>query len=384
MDFDSTPHDEGQTIMDESSVNWMTKRYGVVLFVIALLSCYASAGCMRSSTPPKQTDTKNDGSSPEPTPVKEYIKVEPSFAALGEPVSKDSDIPWTVAITLAEVSRASYDAPDDQVSEIKKIGATTVKPLVVGLAHGVVASNDKVVVIGFRGTKVPADWLTDATIIGHRTGDGKIHRGFFNVVDAIYKEAFNEAIRQGAKEKTVWITGHSLGGAMAIVFAHRSYTESELDPTAIITFGQPLAFSNSLAQFLLDKFDTRYIRFVNSWDPVPRLLPNYRHAGSRIYMQNGEFAFRKPMLSYSAPANPEPDAPLYHFSENVPELEPMSEDEFQQFQQQLEAEKKPQVVGAVGEVPVGAISIPWYEAHSMVLYIDRIREFGEKELNSVK
>jgi hypothetical protein len=359
----------------------------VIGICVCAIASYFIAGCSSQTAPPKPPENptvKNE------TESKHFIVLEPSLGCLAEPMSKFSEIPWQVARTLAEISKVTYDDDEDQISAIKKLGATAVRPITKGLSHGIVASDDKVVVIGFRGTKVAADWLTNTAIVGRHVGDGKIHRGFFQVVDAIYQEVFDEAIRQGAKEKKVWITGHSLGGAMAVVFAHRGSTESELAPEGIVTFGQPLAVSGSLAQFFLDKFDTRYIRFVNSWDAVPRLLPNYRHAGCRVYMKEGGYTFRPPVMAVSAPAPtavpdgaepPTGAASLDLVGEPETDLEPMTEEQFDAFQKQLQMESSPHVASAVGASAMGAISIPWYEAHLMSLYIDRIKEFGEKELN---
>ncbi len=336
-------------------------------------------GCTSKPTPAPVPINDNDDGTKDSTFV-----LTPSFEHLAEPLSGSHEIPWAAALTLAEMSRLAYDDAEQQIERITALGATTVRPIVVGLSHGVVASDDKTVVVAFRGTAEPVDWLTDARIIGHRIADGKIHRGFFQVVDAIYKDAYAEAVKQGAENKTVWITGHSLGGAMALVFGYRALTENELAPGGIITFGQPLAFSPTLAQFLLDKFNTKYVRFVNNFDPVPRLLPNYRHAGSRIYMKSNEYTFRKPMMAFSAPADREPNAteesdPTFTFAEDQPELEPMPEEEFEAFQQQLQTEEELLDDAGVSKPVMRAIPNPWYEAHSMLLYIERIREFGGKK-----
>jgi hypothetical protein len=357
-----------------------------VIFHFGVFAACLAAGCSSKPIPPNPRDGSEGINEVQPTDS--VFVLEPSFACLSEPLSKTNGIPWQVALTLAEISKMTYDEGNHQISSIKKLGAKVVQPIAKGLSHGTVASNDKAVVIGFRGTNVAADWLTNSEIIGLHVGDGKIHRGFFRVVDAIYKEVFDEAIRQGAKNKIVWITGHSLGGAMAMVFAHRGTTENQLAPEGIVTFGQPLAVSGSLAQFFLDTFNTRYIRFVNSWDAVPRLLPNYRHAGSRVYMKEGSYVFRKPMMAFSAAGppdepiaaeNPASEAPTYVFVENEKELEPMSQEQFVEFQDQLRIENAPPAVGVAGAGPVGAFSIPWYEAHLMSLYIERIKEFGEKD-----
>lgn len=293
-------------------------------------------------------------------------------------VSRSEDIPWDIALTLAEISNVAYSDDDDQKVFIKQLGASEVQPISRGSSHGVVASNDKVVVIAFRGTKDAADWLTDSRIIGHRVADGRMHRGFFGAVDVIFKDIYEEAIRQGAAKKAVWITGHSLGGAMAVVFTYRAVNDKELVPSGVITFGQPLVLSTTLAQFMLDKFEYRYIRFVNNWDPVTRLLPNYRHAGSRIHLSGDNYGIRKPMIAVSAPSNGSARiAPKVLPFEEDEQLKPMTETEFQDFQNKLKTDRSPPKAAPNGR-PVVTGAIPLLSAHSMLTYIDRLKSIGQK------
>jgi hypothetical protein len=303
------------------------------------------------------------------------------MGGLARSASRTSEVPWDVALTLGQVSYSAYSDPEQQITGIKGIGATTVRPIDEGSSHGVVASTDQVVVIGFRGTKDSADWLTDANIIGRRVADGNMHWGFYHAVDVVFDEVYEEAMRQGAKDKAVWITGHSLGGAMAVAFAYRAFTDRKMVADGVVTFGQPLVFSTSLAQVMLDSYDRRYIRFVNNWDPVTRLLPNYRHAGMRVHLKGDEFTIRRPMIAVTAPAGGPSDVPaeaqptVLGFVEEEG-LEPMTEEEFQEFQQKLAAEQAPpeRVNGAF----VASASIPLITPHLMGTYMERLKAVGEK------
>jgi Lipase (class 3) len=252
-----------------------------------------------------------------------------------------------------------------------------VQAIVQGSSHGVVASNEKVVVVAFRGTKDPIDWLTDVRVIGKRVAEGKMHGGFYAATNAIFEDAYNEAVHQGAERKTVWITGHSLGGAMAMAFAYRALNDKHLDPAGIITFGQPLVVTAPLAEFMLDHFKSRYIRFVNNRDPVTRLVPTFRHAGARVHLTQDDYTFRKPMIAFSAPANTDAGTPR-HFElyENDKTLEPMTEDEFQTFRDDLKAERDPQ--RAPDGRPLMRGSIPLLSPHYISTYIDRLKLIGQK------
>jgi hypothetical protein len=73
------------------------------------------------------------------------------------------------------------------------------------------------------------------------------------------------------------ITGHSLGGALALLAA-ATWVDGE-PVQGVYTYGQPMVgkadFVSSVRRRLLD----RYFRFVNDSDVVPRVPPGYRHSG---------------------------------------------------------------------------------------------------------
>jgi Lipase (class 3) len=322
---------------------------------------------------------KQDSAAENEAPIAPLRPLVASMQCLTKPLPSDETVPWDAALTLAEISGFAYSDAQLQGAQLRALGATDVRPIVNGSSHGVVASNDKVVVVAFRGTKDPVDWLTDANIIGKRVAEGRMHGGFYDATNAIFDRAYDEAVRQGAKHKVVWITGHSLGGAMAMAFAYRAFTDKNLEPAGIITFGQPLTVTTPLAQFMLDTFKSRYMRFVNNRDPVTRLVPAFRHAGARIHLTEDDYTFRQPMIAFSAPADAKGDAPVHVlFHEDDPSLEPMTEDEYQSFQKQLSAEHNPPLA------PDGRLlmrgSLPLLTPHYIATYIDRLKKIGQKHV----
>lgn len=139
---------------------------------------------------------------------------------------------------------------------------------------------DEYVVIAFRGTeKKVSDWLTDLNAVPTQIGKEKVHTGFL--------KAFSQ--KKGADGKTVseniediinspdvkdhagaqlplFITGHSLGGALALV------ATKSLAPNirgACYTFGAP-----RIANYeYFEEVKTPIYRVVNSSDVVPRVPP---------------------------------------------------------------------------------------------------------------
>ncbi len=129
----------------------------------------------------------------------------------------------------------------------------------------------KMLVLAFRGTeKNIQDWKSNirAKLVpaGKANRKGRIHCGFqsayYNVEDKI------EAVLAQHPDEPLYLTGHSLGGALAII-ATRFMSSRRL--AACYTFGSPRVGDLELA----DVFKTPIYRIVNSADAVPRLPFGY-------------------------------------------------------------------------------------------------------------
>lgn len=346
------------------------------LLCMALLDIFmiSALGCGKTKLTPSPTSPDR------PSVIVPAAQLEASFAALRAQQDPANEVRWDVALVLAEISTIAY-APDlEQIRRLRELGAAKVKPLASRSSQGLVASDAHAIVIAFRGTEptVPADIITDIKIFGRRTPEGRIHSGFLDSVNNLYELALDEAIRQGARDKTVWVTGHSLGGAMAMVFGHRSTVQRHLRPNGIVTFGQPLAVDNRICQQMLDEFKGDYVRFVNQLDPVTRLLPNYRHAGARVHLNSDGYSLREPMIAYTGKADEE--RPTVVFVEDDDRLQPMSEAEFEKWERELEG-TGPR--SAKNQEVFTGMSIPILSDHGMDKYIAKLRTLGARNLRQV-
>ncbi|WP_206107878.1 lipase family protein [Paludisphaera rhizosphaerae] len=154
-----------------------------------------------------------------------------------------------------------------------------------------VAQSPEVVLVAFRGSECPTsldgfkDWLlTNANnyliLPEGRIGTdfaaagvgARFHRGFMTALDAIWTPlhtAVEEAMQKA--ERPLWITGHSLGGALALLSAWR-FERTFLPVDEIVTFGAPMIGNQTAADAFEKKFAKKISRYVNFEDPVP-LLP---------------------------------------------------------------------------------------------------------------
>ena len=128
--------------------------------------------------------------------------------------------------------------------------------------------DEKIVILSFRGTKTAKDWRINAKF---RLGDARgktVHTGFQQAFDAV-KPAISGRLDPFLDAGyTLYVTGHSLGGALAIIATR----DIGLDSTgACYTFGQP-----RVARFgFAEEIKTPIYRVINSNDLVPRVPPAY-------------------------------------------------------------------------------------------------------------
>ncbi len=145
-------------------------------------------------------------------------------------------------------------------------------------------------IIAFRGTADLRNALTDMDCKLIRAVGYRIHRGFHEAVEAI-DESLAAALgdEQGMR---LWVTGHSLGGALAELWALRALERGH-EIAGVYTFGQPRVGDAAFAAYYDSLLRPRTFRVVHGDDVVPRipwLLAKYRHAGNEIFFPRASSA----------------------------------------------------------------------------------------------
>lgn len=133
-----------------------------------------------------------------------------------------------------------------------------------------------------------------------------VHRGFYGYMKKAFLttphenfggKTFGEALAEklaASPDETLFITGHSLGGAVAtLLAAYLAEAGAKPSQLAVITFGAPAVGNEAFADACRDKF--RLERIVTDGDPVPGILQSL----DRGYVQFGERTKRK-KFSYGA------------------------------------------------------------------------------------
>ena len=188
-------------------------------------------------------------------------------------------------LKFANIAATTYDNPKDSTKKFKAQGYDIVEFFNIKGAQGYLLKDaNSQHVLSFRGTEVsqPSDVLADLKAGKNlEASGGKVHVGFKGELDKLWPSIEKSL----ANIDNVYITGHSLGAAMATIAASRMQNKV----IALVTFGSPRvgtsAFVNSL--------QVTHYRVQNNCDDVTKVpfsLMGFRHHGTHRYMNfYGEF-----------------------------------------------------------------------------------------------
>jgi len=160
----------------------------------------------------------------------------------------------------------------------------------VGNTQAWLATDEANIVVAFRGTESPTSidglkdiLLTDALNLllvpegrlGHdlaAAGVGaRFHKGFADAIADIWPPlaAAIEA-EVNRRDRPLWLTGHSLGGALAL-YAAWLLKRRFISVHEVCTFGAPMIGNEAARDAFNREFAGRIFRYVNGRDPVPKL-----------------------------------------------------------------------------------------------------------------
>lgn len=213
------------------------------------------------------------------------------------------------------MSRVGFDA-----QACVRVSQTVDAMFVFSTAYLLQSRCGRVVVLGYRGTE-PAtlgSWLGDADVgsessllsVAPGLHAPRVHAGFYLNVRATWwtvVEELNRALEGRSlldpgqavefPLEALYVTGHSLGGAMALLFAlavagdgkHAAIADRL---RAVYTFGQPMAVCAPVPSWV-EEVGRKVVRHVRVRDPVPALPPAqwgpFVHVGQEFRHLDGEW-----------------------------------------------------------------------------------------------
>ena len=153
-------------------------------------------------------------------------------------------------------------------------------------------------VVVFRGTANPDNWCGNfmvAQVKPRELGNfpGRVHGGFYAMYLGLRKHLLDELTALLASEgrgKDVFVTGHSLGGALATIAAVDLTRKYPKNAVTMYNFGSPRVGDASFVKYYAATV-LRSFRVVNAADPVtevPLPIMLYKHVPKRVEVSTSE------------------------------------------------------------------------------------------------
>ncbi|WP_181592743.1 lipase family protein [Paenibacillus sp. YN15] len=170
---------------------------------------------------------------------------------------------------------------------------------------GYVAVSGPQIVIAFRGTKEAGDWKKDLLAAQlpypYQPDKGwRTHAGFTELY-RLLRPGLQKALGRAKSNRRLFITGYSLGGALACLCAMDPAVRRRAASVRLYTFGAPRVGNPAFAE-ALSKRTASCIRAHNDGDWVPTMPPEkflgaeYRHGGRSFPLHNRKLT---PVSSHS-------------------------------------------------------------------------------------
>lgn len=215
---------------------------------------------------------------PPPPPASPVTTADFRLDSLANPV-----FDWTTALSLCLASELAYNGAEEVKKQALSWGFNGCEFVEKKAAQSFLAWTPEVAMVTFRGTESASDWMSNLNVTTRSIpGVGPVHAGFLGQFQALQPEL--ERLLEGLASVPLLVTGHSLGGGIAVLAAT---TWAPMRPLrALYTYGQPAVAKGNAASSIGTRLADRYHRLVNDADIVPRVPPGYRHAGHLLHFDS--------------------------------------------------------------------------------------------------
>ncbi|MEM9822453.1 MAG: lipase family protein [Bacteroidota bacterium] len=230
------------------------------------------------------------------------------------------------AMTLADFAHLAYMEPVYIEKQLQAWGFSNfhwIEDTVETDTQSFVTQKDHFAIVCFRGTSSGTDGLIDARIFKTNAfgGTGRVHSGFKKALDSVWTKIDSTIDGLIGVEK-IFVTGHSLGAALAQLCAYRIALKHPSLVAGVYVYGSPRVanrqFKAAYNQLLKDK---TYLH-INHKDAVPTVPPaflGYQHLG----LQPRTFDSGHQMLHF-------PQTEEDHEDQDFEDLDPAAQEKLKQ------------------------------------------------------
>jgi hypothetical protein len=210
--------------------------------------------------------------------------------------SLDRDFHLGTAKAMAWLSQLAYETDEPKkiedvlrtwklrlVDVVASEEISTVLP--IANTHAFVAAGRGATFIAFAGTDpvVLANWISDFDT--HLTSTG-VAEGYAEAASIVFDRIQKIATNRPNAEQKLFFSGHSLGGALAVVTVGRLTPNTSAAVDAVYTFGMPRPGNSDFASDYNSDLGMRTYRLVHGEDLVPTVAPSemgFRHVGRYLH-----------------------------------------------------------------------------------------------------
>ena len=157
-------------------------------------------------------------------------------------------------------------------------------------------TSEQLLVVGFRGSESKTDIVTGLQLrkvnLNPANPDILIHSGIKYIMESVYSLVQAEILKY-PDLRQVYLTGHSLGGALATLCAYLLHQDRPSNPPiTVVSFGSP-PVGNEGWRNAFDQLPLYHCRVINNCDAMNRELFGYHHTGELLQLPSPNCAFLK-------------------------------------------------------------------------------------------
>lgn len=191
------------------------------------------------------------------------------------------------AVALSRTARLAYNNATEGAAFAAQWGFPNFRLIERRETQCLAMANNNAIVVAFRGTEPGKlkDWMSDLDTQFCEGCFGLVHNGFNLALSHVWAE-LNACIAAFQDQgQSLWVTGHSLGAALATLAA-AGWRAQDKPVHGLYQFGAPRVGDRVFERTFNQDFGARNFRFVNNADLVTRVplrAMGYSHVGTLLY-----------------------------------------------------------------------------------------------------